>query len=382
MPRFNPVFESLPTYPQQELEKRKAAVLSEGKTLFDYGIGDPIEPVPEFIRTELCSAVKPHCGYPKVSGTHEVRSAIAGYLLRRYSLQLDSDTQIIPTSGAKEAVFHAPLLLIDAHAEDKTVLFPDPGYPAFHRGALFAGGESHCVPLTGDYIFRPWTLSPTILKQTRLLWLNSPHNPSGAVMSIDDLEKTYALCQEYDIVCFSDETYADIYDDEPPPSILQCGFTNVIAIHSLSKRSGMTGYRSGFMAGDPKLIERYKRLRANPGLVPQTFVNAAACAAWSDDAHVEARRVLFRDKKRLFLAFFDEVGLEVIGREASLYLWVKAPEGKSDTQWALELLEHGIVVTPGSLFSIEHRQSQYVRLAMVPDIETIKTTIGLWKEMF
>lgn len=381
MPRYNPVLDKLPTYPQQALEQRKAAIQAAGKRLLDFGVGDPREPVIDAIRDRLANSIPPNCRYPQVLGGQEIRQAIAGYVRRRFEVELSIEEHILPLSGAKEGVFHLPQLVIDPFAEDKVILLPDPGYPAYYRGGLFAGGEPIAIPLCGDYIFRPWDIDETLLKRCRLMWINTPHNPSGAVMSLQDLQRTAELCRRYDILLVSDECYADIYSQQAPHSILECGLENVLAIHSLSKRSGMTGYRSGFIAGDSEVIARFRRYRANPGVVPQAFVNAAATVAWSDDQHVAARREIFRIKKELFIGFFDELGWEIIGREASLYLWVKIPEGSTSAQWAGLLLEKGVVVSPGTMFAITDAGEGYLRIAMVPSIEDCQETIQIWKRL-
>ena len=381
MPRLNPILDQLAVYPQQELDRRKAAVIASGRPLYDFGVGDPIEPTPAFIRQALRDGVPEHCGYPGVAGTPGLRSSICGYLSRRFGIGLDPDRHVLPLSGAKEGGVHMPLLVIDPAAEDRLVVFPDPGYPAYARGALFAGGTPFPVLVEGDHFFRPWELSKDVLQRTRLLWLNTPHNPCGVVMPLEDLQRTADICREYDILCVSDESYADVYSGPPPNSILECGLENVLAIHSLSKRSGMTGYRSGFVAGDPAVIARLRSLRANPGLVPQSFVNAAAEAAWSEDAHVEQRRGLFLEKKRIFLSFFDELGWEVFGRDATLYLWLRTPGGRDAREWALELLSHGIVVSPGPMFSTTGAGSGYVRLAMVPSQEVCRKAVALWRSI-
>ena len=378
MPRYNSVFLQLPTYPQQILERKKAEVLQKGITLYDFGVGDPREAVPDFIPKALKEAVSGHFGYPSIVGDPLFRQTVADYVKRRFGVELDPERQILPCSGSKEAVFHAPLLVIDPKAPDRTVLFPDPGYPAYCRGALFAGGEAIPVPLTGDFVFRPWELSEEILKKTRLLWLNTPHNPSGAVTSLSDLKRIAALCRKYDILCISDECYADVYTDDPPHSMLECGFENILVFHSLSKRSGMTGYRSAFIAGDPEIIEQYRRLRTNFGVAPQSFVNAAAVAAWSDDSHASARREIFREKKRLFIDFFTEQGWEFTGADASLYLWLKTPEGQSPVEMSEELLSVGVVVSPGCYYALTDAGDQHIRLAMVPDLESCKEAIAQW----
>jgi len=381
VPRFNPILDAIPEYPFVALDRVKARLRQEGRPVYDFTRGDPVEPAPEFVRQALRDAVPSHCPYPKVRGPLATREAIAGYLQRRYGVVYDPATQIIPTAGAKEVVFHLPLLVIDPSAPDRAVVFPDPGYPACARGATFAGGEAVPVPLDGDHIFRPWLLDTELLKRTRLMWINSPHNPSGAVATLDHLKRTVEVCQKYDILLAGDETYADIYTDTPPPSLVEVATENIVVLHSLSKRSGMTGYRSGFIAGDPAIMERVARLRTNPGLVPQTFVNAAATAAWQDDSHVAERRALFAEKKAVFISLFDELGIEAIGREATIYLWVRVPEGETDLSYADKLVARGVVVSPGSFFAVGtvEASARYVRLAMVPSLDACHQAAALWR---
>ena len=383
MPRFNPVLDALPTYPFVELDRRKAALQAQGRPVFDFAKGDPVEPTPDFIREALLAAVEPSCPYPSVTGRSDVREAIAAYLQRRFGVTVDPKVGVLPTSGSKEAVFHAPLLVIDPHADDRVVLFPDPGYPAYERGALFAGAEAHPVPLDGDHVFRPWLLPDALLRRCRLLWINSPHNPSGAVTGRDDLERIVELCHKYDIVLMSDETYADLYSEgsAPPPSVLEISQSGVLALHSLSKRSGMTGYRSGFLAGDPALIARTRELRANPGIAPQDFVNAAAAVAWSDDAHVAVRRQVFSDKKRVLIDFFREQGWTFLGEAATIYLWLRVPAGDDDRAYATRLLDAGIVVSPGAMLGLTPAGAGWLRLAMVPTVAECAAAVAAWRRL-
>lgn len=379
MPRTNPLLDSLRTYPAFALEQLKAQLLASGRVVYDFGTGDPVEPTPDFIRQALLDAVQPECPYPPIAGGLSVRKGIAAYMQRRFGVTLDPATQILATAGSKEAVFHTPLLVIDPAAEDRLVVFPDPGYPAYQRGALFAGAEAYPVSLRGDHIFRPWLLPEDVLRRTRMLWINNPHNPSGAVTPLDDLRRVYDLCVEYDILCVADETYADIYQDVVPHSLLEVGMQNMVVLHSLSKRSGMTGYRTGFLAGDADVMVRLKNLRANPGLAAQDFVNAAAEAAWGDDRHVEQRRQTFREKKKLFTDFFREVGVEVEASEATIYLWIKVPAGHTDESYAAHLLRHGILLSPGRMFAVGDAGGDYVRLALVPTLEQCREAIALWR---
>ncbi len=380
MPRYNPLLDQLRTYPAVAVDERKAALMASGRRVFDFGTGDPHEPPPAFVADALREAVEPRFPYPKVRGKPEIRNAIAAYMQRRFGVDLDPETQILPTSGSKEAVFHMPLLVVDPSAEDRTVVFPDPGYPAYQRGALFAGAEAHAVRLNGDHLLHPSTLPEDVVQRTRMVWLNHPHNPSGAVMSLPDLEDAVALCRERDILLACDETYTDIYHTDPPHSVLECGTEGVVALYSLSKRSGMTGYRSGFVAGDPAIIRRLAQLRTNPGLVPSDFVNHAAAAAWADDTHAEDRRQIFREKKQIFLDFFDELGIKVLGRGATIYLWVEVPGG-NDEAYATRLLDAGIVVSPGRIFGVAGGGHGYIRLAMVPTLSECVAAIVAWRQV-
>jgi acetylornithine aminotransferase len=177
----------------------------------------------------------------------------------------------------------------------------------------------------------------------------------------------------------SDETYADIYQDVVPHSVLEVSTQGVVALHSLSKRSGMTGYRAGFLAGDADIMGRLKSLRANPGLVPQDFVNAASIVAWDDDAHVAERRSIFAAKKAVMMAFFREVGIEVVGSEATIYLWIRTPAGFTDEAYALRLLDAGIVATPGPMFAVGGGGKGFLRFALVPSVSQCEAAVAAWR---
>jgi LL-diaminopimelate aminotransferase len=178
------------------------------------------------------------------------------------------------------------------------------------------------------------------------------------------------------VLLFSDECYNDIYSGEPPPSILEVTRERTLAFCSLSKRSGMTGYRSAMMAGDPELISALAKLRPSVGVATQSFVQDAATASWSDDAHVEKRRRTFGEKRDLFTRFFERAGLDYLHTDASFYLWVVVPDG-DDEAYALRLMEEGIVVAPGSSFG--PGGEGYVRVALVPDLEQCQRAIDRWK---
>jgi succinyldiaminopimelate transaminase len=377
--RKNPLVDRLATYPQVALDRRKAEVREAGLPLYDFGTGDPREPTPQFIREAVREALPEISQYPKIRGDIAFRMAASGYMKRRFGVELDPDTQVLPTSGAKEAIFHMPLMLIDPSAEDRIVVFPDPGYPGYRRGTLFAGGQPYPQALGGDFRQAPWELPAPVLAKCRLMWLNSPHNPSGALAPLADLQRSLALCQANDILLVNDECYADIYHAERPHSLLEAGIENALVLHSLSKRSGMTGYRSGFVAGDPEAIAQLALLRVNPGLVPSTPVNAGATVAWADDSHTAKRRETFAAKRCILDEFLREEDIALVASEASFYLWLKCPGGLDGETYSMWLLDHGIVLAPGAFFSVGKTAQNYVRVALVPSVEECKEAIVAWK---
>jgi acetylornithine aminotransferase len=378
-PPKNPVLGQLQVNLMVELDRRKAQLRAEGRRLFDFGLGDPREPTPPFLREALRAAVPEVSQYPSAMGTPALRRAVAGYLQRRFGVTVDPETQVVPATGAKETIFHLPFAFCGG-GDRRVVVMPDPGYPTYEVGARFAGLEPVKVALTaaGRFLVEPEALGAKLLDRTLLFWVNSPHNPTGTTAPRSYLERVGAAARRHGFIVVSDECYADVYFGEPPLSMLQVQLENVLAVHSCSKRSGMTGYRSGFVAGDPDLVAILKRVRSHPGVASPDFVTAAATAAWSDDAHAAGRRAIFKQKRDLLAAFFREHRLEVHGGDATLYLWVKVPAGLDAAGYALRLLEAGIVVAPGTAFGAGEG---YVRVALVPDLDECRAAIDCWRSV-
>jgi acetylornithine/N-succinyldiaminopimelate aminotransferase len=376
----NPVLGQIHKNLTVELEERRKALLAAGKRLHDFGLGDPKEPTPPFIRETLARSVPATSQYPSPFGTPALRRAAAGYLGRRFGVSLDAESQVLACAGAKEAIFHLPLAFAGGDPRRRKVVMPDPGYPSYEAGARFAGLEPVRVPLVAArrFLVEPDDVGEETLRETLLWWLNSPHNPTGAVADRDHLRRVGEAARRHGFVVASDECYADIYFGEPPPSMLEVQVENVLAIHSCSKRSGMTGYRSGFLAGDRDVVAALRALRGHPGLGSPDFVQAAAAAAWADDAHPAERRQAFRRKRDLFLAFFERHGLAAGASEAGLYLWPKVPAGETSAGYARRLLEEGIVVAPGTAFGAGEG---YVRVALVPTLEECEAAIAAWSRV-
>jgi succinyldiaminopimelate transaminase len=377
---LNPVLEEGGAYPLLRLDKRRRELKKKGIPLFDFGTGDPREPTDPKIREALVAGVPQVSQYPSTPGKRDLREAFCGWMARRHGVALDPEAETLPATGSKEAIFHAPLAFLHHAHQRRGVAYGTPGYPVYERGALFAGGEALPVRLTQDDGFLTQTegIDPN---RTRILWINYPHNPTGARASYEHLKKIAAFCREHDILLFSDECYNEIYSGEAPPSILEITRERTLAFCSLSKRSGMTGYRSAMMAGDPELIAALKKMRPSIGVATPAFVQDAATAAWNDDEHVEKRRRVFGEKRALFVEFFERAGLDYLPTDASLYLWVAVPEAFAgdDEAYALRLMEEGIIVAPGRSFG--QGGERYVRVALVPDVEECQRAIEFWGKL-
>jgi LL-diaminopimelate aminotransferase len=372
---LNPVLESQGTYPLLRLDERRRDLERRGAILYDFGTGDPREPTDPAIRRALVEGVPEISQYPSTVGMYRLREAFCSWARRRHGAHLDPETEVLPATGSKEAIFHAPLAFVHPSHERRGVAYGTPGYPVYERGALFAGAEALPVRLERENGFL-LSLDGVDPQRTRILWINYPHNPTGATATRAYLEEVAAFCREHDILLFSDECYNEVYSGEPPPSILEVTMERALAFCSLSKRSGMTGYRSAMMAGDPELISALKKLRPSIGVATQSFVQEAAAVAWSDDRHVQERRRIFGEKRALFRRFFERVGLHYLPTETSLYLWVEVPGG-DDEAYAMRLMQEGIIVAPGRSFG--RGGEGYVRIALVPGLEDCERAIERWE---
>ena len=367
--RLNPVFAELGDYPIARIQMRARDRRDAGLPVIDFSIGDPREPTPSFIAEALRDSVPEVSQYPTAAGLLDLRSAIAGYVRRRFDVEVDPETQVIPTSGAKEAIFNTPFAFIDRDSRDG-VVYPTPGYPVYERGSLFAGAEVFPIELSGDFVLRAEQVPDEAWERSRLVWTCSPHNPAGSVSSLEDIAGLYVRAVDADALLLSDECYSDIYEEEVypdgPMSILQIagdGSPGALSYLSLSKRSGMTGYRSGAIVGDADAIAALKALRATTGTASPEFVQGAAIAAWSDDDHAAERRAIFAEKRRVLRAAFDDLGYETIASHAGLYLWIRVDDDMAVTD---HLLEEGIVVSPGRFFG--PGGEGFIRLALVPTV--------------
>jgi succinyldiaminopimelate transaminase len=368
--RLSPVLEGLRTYPFVRLAEAKQRLQDAGVDVVDFGAGEPREETPAFIRRALADALEPLSTYPQAQGLPELRVAIAAWARRRFGADLDPDTQVVPTLGSKEAIFHLAQVVGPGR-----VAVTVPGYPVAARGALFAGRDVVELPLTADRGFLPDL--DALPDDLALLWLNYPNNPTAATAPAAFYERAAALARERGFVLASDEAYSELYfGPEAPGSALALDdLRHVLVVNTLSKRSSMPGYRSGFMAGDPELIAALKRYRPNVGVAPQEFVQRAAIAAWGDEDHVEAVRATYRVKRDVVLPALEAAGLRQAGGDATFFLWMTAPAGTAEA-----LLEEGVVVVPGESFGAAG--AGFVRVALVPTLaecERAAEVLSRWR---
>jgi succinyldiaminopimelate transaminase len=368
---LSPRLREVEPYPFEALDRRKAEALEAGRTIVDFGVGDPREETPAIVRDALVDAIGPISSYPRAAGLPPLRRAITAWVQQRYGVALDPDRQILPTLGSKELVFSLAQAVLDPAAGRDLVLTTAPGYPITERGARYAGGEVVRLPLTEANGFLPDldAIPEEVWRRAAILWVNYPNNPTGAVAPLSFYEQAAERCRAHDVLLASDEAYSELwFGDAPPAGALQVGDpTDLVVLQTLSKRSSMTGYRSGFAAGDPDLIGSLLRLRPAVGVTPQEFVQRASIVAWGDERHVEENRARYAAKRAVFLELFARHGMRVAGSEGTFYLWIAVPEGRTSMDWAVDLLDRAsVVVAPGSFFGPEGEG--YVRVAMVPTL--------------
>jgi len=373
--QLSPVLEELAQYPFSRLDEWKADAAARGIELIDFGMGDPRERTPAFIREALLASVDEVSSYPRATGLPELRSAVAGWIDRRFAVEVDPETEIVPTLGSKEAIFSFAQLAL---GEKKLVAVPEPAYPVYERGALFAGGSVLTVPLAERGGWLPDLDTFDAWDEIAIFWTCYPNNPTGAVASRAFYDELAGRAREHGFLLCSDEAYSELWFDEPPVSALEVDDrTNVVVFNTLSKRSSMTGYRSGFVCAPPDVTAALKRFRPTVGTAPQEFVQRASIAAWSDEAHVEDVRALYRRKREVVLPALERKGLRLAGSTATFYLWVDV--GGASVDFARRLLEHGIVCAPGAFFG--EAGEGYARFALVPTQEQCERAAAIIEEV-
>jgi len=377
--------QKLGTYAFAELDAIVARLRASGVDPIDFGVGDPTVPTPPIIRAACVRAIEERraSGYPSYRGGEAFRTAAARWMERRFGLSIDPDTEITATIGSKEAVFNVHEGFVDG---GDVVISPTPGYPPYARGATFAEGRNYFYPLCESNEFLPDLDSiPTdVARKAKIFWICQPFVPTGKVIPGRRLDAIAAFCRHHDLLLCSDEAYSEIWFDRRPQSVLEHTRRGVLAFFSLSKRSAMTGYRCGWVAGDRDAIEVFQKVKTNIDSGTPSFIQDAAAVALGDEAHVEALRADYGSKRDILVKALTKAGFPECAPEAGLFVWQKTPEGLSDLEVARRLLEpdQALIVSPGSWLAepagISERGAhgggdadRYVRLALVPPIDRI-----------
>ncbi|BFO56075.1 succinyldiaminopimelate transaminase [Acidovorax sacchari] len=383
---MNPLLTHLQPYPFERLRQLFAGVQPPaGLPAISLGMGEPRHPTPAFIRQALTDHLGGLASYPATAGDPRLREACAQWLQRRYGIAVDAATQVLPVNGSREALFAFAQTVIDPTREGATVVCPNPFYQIYEGAALLSGARAYYAPSDPARNFAvDWDGVPEdVWKHTQLLFVCSPGNPTGAVMPLAEWEKLFALSDRYGFVIASDECYSEIYfRDEPPLGGLEAAarlgrtdFRNLVAFTSLSKRSNVPGLRSGFVAGDAALMKAFLLYRTYHGSAMGPAVQGASIAAWSDEAHVQENRDLYRRKFEQVTPLLAQV-MDVALPDAGFYLWAGVPErlGMDDAAFARALLaQYNVTVLPGSYLAREsggrNPGAGRVRMALVAEVE-------------
>ncbi|MGW4639389.1 succinyldiaminopimelate transaminase [Sphaerisporangium sp. NPDC004334] len=352
----------LPDFPWDRLVPYKQRALAHPEGIVDLSVGTPVDPVPAVAREALAGAADSP-GYPLTHGTQRLRASAAGWLARRHGVSVDPD-DVLPTIGSKELVAWLPTLL-GVGAGDRVVI-PSLAYPTYDVGARIAGAE----PYAADGLLG---LGP---ERVPLVWVNSPSNPTGRVLPAEHLRKVVDWARERGAVVASDECYIELGWEERPVSILHpdvCGGSHegLLAVHSLSKRSNLAGYRAAFVTGDPALVKRLLEVRKHAGMIMPAPVQAAMAAALDDDRHADEQRELYGARRAVLRPVLEKAGWRVEHSTAGLYLW--ATDDRNCWDQVAALAEIGILVAPGDFYG--QAGTSHIRIAMTATDERINAAV-------
>lgn len=351
--RLSKRLEKLPPYLFLEISRKIAEKKSKGIDVVSFGIGDPDLPTPSHVIERLRQAALDPANhrYPETDGLPDFRKAIAEWYEKRFGLSFNPAKEVLPLIGSKEGIGHIALCFLD---QGDTALVPDPGYPVYSVGTMFAGGESYFMPLKEEKGFLPdlEAIPENIAKKAKLMWLNYPNNPTAAVADLDFFERAVSFAKKHDIAICHDGPYSDVaFDGYKPISFLQVKGAREVGVefHSLSKTFNMTGWRVGMLVGNEKIVDALLRVKSNiDSGIPQAIQYAAITALRGPQDCIEEHNLIYQRRRDKLVSVLHNLGLKVMPTKASLYLWVKIPEGFTSGEFATRLLdETSVVVTPG-----------------------------------
>ena len=380
---MNPLLQRLQPYPFERLKQLFSTVSPSAKyPPISLGIGEPRHATPQLVLDALAASTEALSSYPATAGLPALRQSCANWVQRRYGLALNPDNQILPINGSREALFAFAQTVVDGSKTGATVVCPNPFYQIYEGAALLAGAQAFYAPSDPALNFNvDWGKVPDeVWKNTQLLFVCSPGNPTGSVMPLEDWKTLFELSDRYGFVIASDECYSEIYFREEPPlggleasyKLGRTDYKNLVAFTSLSKRSNVPGMRSGFVSGDANLLKQFLLYRTYHGSAMSGMVQAASIAAWNDEVHVVANRDMYRQKFAAVTPVLAKV-LDVKLPDAGFYLWAAVPGG-DDQAFARDLLaQYNVTVLPGSFLA---RESQgfnpgagRIRMALVAETQ-------------
>jgi N-succinyldiaminopimelate aminotransferase len=381
----NPGFKYLQSYPFEKLTALLEGIVHADLPPVDLSLGEPKHKTPEFILNTITENLARAGKYPAIKGGLPLREEIRNWLVNRYHLPPDNisaEKHILPVVGTREALFSIAHCIINPKETEPIVVSGNPFYQIYEGAALFAGAKMWYVNTTEENGLLPdyKSVPITVWKQCQLLYICTPNNPTGEVMGQQDFEYLFQLAEKYDFVIAADECYSEIYlnEDSPPLGTLQAAvnaglndFRQCLVFHSLSKRSNVPGMRSGFIAGDERLISHYYRYRTYHGCAMSPYIQAASIVAWQDEEHVKGNRELYRKKFDAVIDILSPV-LQIHKPTAGFYLWVKTPI--DDVEFTRRLIiEQNVIVLPGSYTSREvngiNPGAMHIRIALVAPLE-------------
>ena len=380
---MNPLLQRLQPYPFERLKQLFSTVTPSAKyPPISLGIGEPRHATPQLVLDALAASTEALSSYPATAGLPALRQSCANWVQRRYELALNPDAQILPINGSREALFAFAQTVVDGSKTGATVVCPNPFYQIYEGAALLAGAQAFYAPSDPALNFNvDWGKVPeAVWKNTQLLFVCSPGNPTGSVMPLADWKTLFELSDRYSFVIASDECYSEIYFREGAPlggleasyKLGRTDYKNLVAFTSLSKRSNVPGMRSGFVSGDANLLKQFLLYRTYHGSAMSGMVQAASIASWNDEAHVVANRDMYRQKFAAVTPLLAKV-LDVKLPDAGFYLWAAVPGG-DDQAFAKDLLaQYNVTVLPGSFLA---RESQgfnpgagRIRMALVAETQ-------------
>ena len=368
--------DKLPPYLFVQISKKIAEKRAKGVDVVSFGIGDPDIPTPPHIIKRLCKAAKDPANhsYPETEGLPQLRQAIAKWYQSRFNLSFDPNKEVLPLIGSKEGIGHIALCFIDP---GDIALVPDPSYPVYSIGTAFAGGKSYLMPLTEDNGFLPdlGKIPSRVAQKAKLMWINYPNNPTGAVAGLDFFEKVVAFAKKSDIAVCHDGPYSEVaFDGYRPVSFLQArGARDVgVEFHSLSKSYNMTGWRIGMVVGNEKIVNALMRVKSNlDSGVPQAIQHAAIEALSGKQDCIAEHNAIYQRRRDVIVRALRKIGLEVKPPKASLYIWAKIPQGYTSLEYCAKMLdEASVVVTPGTGYG--KYGEGYIRLSLTTPDDKVK----------